>query len=132
MAATPNAAGIERWGHIEPRALSVPAALIFNPHAGQKLGIDTNAGSAEDVQSALRSEGIAFDPWPTQRVGHATELARNAVDEGRQLVIAAGGDGTVNEIAHGLANSDVVDSTRSSAGRENHRRGQGSGDGHGA
>ena len=108
MAATPKTAATERWGYIDPRALSAPAALIFNPHAGQKLGVDTNAGSAEDVQSALRSEGIAFDPWPTQRAGHATELARNAVDEGRQLVIAAGGDGTVNEIAHGLANSDVV------------------------
>jgi YegS/Rv2252/BmrU family lipid kinase len=108
MTATPKIAGTERWGHIDPRALSVPAALIFNPHAGQKLGIDTNAASAEDVQSALRSEGIAFDPWPTERAGHATQLARKAVEEGRQLVIAAGGDGTVNEIAHGLANSDVV------------------------
>lgn len=108
MAATSNTARAERWGHIDPRALSVPAALIFNPHAGQKLGMDTNAGSVEDVQSALRSEGIAFDPWPTQRSGHATELAHQALDEGRQLIIAAGGDGTVNEIAHGLANSDVV------------------------
>jgi YegS/Rv2252/BmrU family lipid kinase len=108
MAAITQAASTERWRRIDPRPLGIPAALIFNPHAGQKLGIDTNAGSAEDVQSALRSEGIAFDPWLTTHAGHATELARKAVEEGRQLVIAAGGDGTVNEIAHGLANSDVA------------------------
>ena len=88
--------------------MSQPAALIFNPHAGQKLGIDTNAGTTEDVQAALRDESIPFDAWPTQRPGHATELARQAVDEGRELVIAAGGDGTVNEIALGLANTNTV------------------------
>lgn len=98
----------ERWGNINIRALRQPAALIFNAHAGHKLGLDTNAGDAEDVQAALRAEGIAFDPWPTQRAGHATELARQAVAEDRQLVIAAGGDGTVNEVAHGLARTQTV------------------------
>src|SRR5262249_2716386 len=98
----------ERWGHIDPRALGQPAALIFNPHAGQKLGIDTNAGPADDVYAALRGQDIPFDAWPTQRAGHATELARQAVVEGRELVIAAGGDGTVNEVALGLANSTTV------------------------
>jgi diacylglycerol kinase (ATP) len=98
----------ERWSRCDPRALSEPAALIFNPHAGQKLGLDTNAGSAEDVQAALRAEGIPFDPRPTDHAGHATELARQAVAEGRHLVIAAGGDGTVNEVAHGLAGTTTV------------------------
>jgi YegS/Rv2252/BmrU family lipid kinase len=82
--------------------------LLFNPNAGHKLGLDTNSASADDVQAALRAEGIRFDPWPTERAGHATELARQAVAEGRELVIAAGGDGTVNEIAHGLANTQTV------------------------
>jgi len=97
-----------RWTHLDVRALRQPAALIFNPHAGQKLGIDTNAGSAEDVQAALRAEDVPFDAWPTQRAGHATELARRAVDEGRELVIGAGGDGTINEIARGLAQTPTV------------------------
>jgi diacylglycerol kinase (ATP) len=56
----------------------------------------------------LRKEDIAFEPRPTERPGHATELARAAVAEGRELVIAAGGDGTVNEVAHGLANTDTA------------------------
>lgn len=85
-----------------------PAALIFNPHAGQKLGLETNPRGATDVQAALQSASIAFDAQPTRYAGHATELAREAVAAGRQLVIAAGGDGTVNEVAHGLANSNVT------------------------
>ncbi|MDQ6672765.1 MAG: diacylglycerol kinase family lipid kinase [Chloroflexota bacterium] len=98
----------ERWGHIDARGLQQPAALVFNPRAGYKLGLDTNAGGEQDVEAALRAEGIAFDAWPTQRAGHGTVLARQAVAEGRELVIAAGGDGTVNEVARGLANTHTV------------------------
>ena len=47
-------------------------------------------------------------PGRTERAGHATDLARQAVAEGRELVIAAGGDGTVNEVAHGLANTQTA------------------------
>src|SRR5919206_4933280 len=97
------ATAAERWQQLDVRRLRQPAALIFNPHAGQKLGLSTNAGSADDVQAALRAEGIPFDPWPTEHAGHATELARQAAAERRELVIAAGGDGTVNEVAQGLA-----------------------------
>ena len=51
--------------------------------------------------------------WPStlglpERAGHATDLARRAVEDGRQLVIGAGGDGTINEIARGLAQSETV------------------------
>jgi YegS/Rv2252/BmrU family lipid kinase len=86
----------------------VPAALIFNPNAGQKLGLSTNTGGPDAVQEALRDAGIAFEPRPTERAGHATELARAAVAEGRGLVIAAGGDGTVGEVAQALAGTDTV------------------------
>ena len=82
--------------------------LIFNPHAGRKLGLETNPGGADDVQAALRTEDIRFDPRPSERAGHAFELAQQAVREGRQLVIAAGGDGTANEVAHGLAGTETV------------------------
>src|SRR5689334_4411933 len=98
----------QRWDHLDIRALRHPAALIFNPNAGHKLGIDTNTSGADDVQAALRGADIPFDAWPTEHAGHATDLAQRAVAEGRELVIAAGGDGTVNETARGLADTPTV------------------------
>lgn len=97
-----------RHAHLDIQALGQPPVLIFNPNSGQKLGMSTNAGGAEEVQEALRSAGVPFDAWPTERAGHATELAQKAVAEGRALVIAAGGDGTVGEVAQALAGTDVI------------------------
>lgn len=44
----------------------------------------------------------------TQSPGHATELARKAVDQNADFVFAVGGDGTVNEVAQGLVGSNVA------------------------
>ena len=46
---------------------------------------------------------------PTSQAGHATELARQAADEGFAKVVAAGGDGTVHEVANGVLQSDRRD-----------------------
>lgn len=44
----------------------------------------------------------------TERAGHATHLARRAVDDGFDVVIVIGGDGTINEAINGLAGTDVA------------------------
>jgi YegS/Rv2252/BmrU family lipid kinase len=85
-----------------------PAALVFNPHAGQKVGMTTNTQGLADVQAALHAEGIPFEVWQTEGPGHATALAQRAVLEGYKVVIAAGGDGTLHEVARGLTHTDVV------------------------
>ena len=95
----------ERWAKLD---LLQPAALVFNPHAGKKVGMSTNTHGLDDVQAALRAEGIPFEPWQTEGPGHATALAQRAVLEGYKVVIAAGGDGTLHEVARGLANTDVA------------------------
>ncbi len=99
---------VGRWSRIDARKLRQPAVLIFNPDAGHKLGVDTNSGGSAQVQEALYNEGITFVARRTERAGQATDVARQAAAEGRELVIAAGGDGTVNEVAHGLANTETV------------------------
>ena len=49
------------------------------------------------------------DALLSERPGQLGELARKAVDEGARLVVAVGGDGTVNEITQGLAGRDGVE-----------------------
>jgi diacylglycerol kinase family enzyme len=55
-----------------------------------------------------QAHGWQVDEWVVTHPGHAQELARAAVAQHYDLVIAAGGDGTVNEVANGLIGSDVV------------------------
>ena len=43
----------------------------------------------------------------TEAQNHATEIGREAIDGGYDVVVAFGGDGTLNEVAHGLAGTDV-------------------------
>ena len=82
---------LQRWATLDLHDLRGPAALIFNPHSGQKFGLHTNVHRLNEVQTALHAEGIPFNLWQTKGPGHATALARRAVLEHRKLVIAAGG-----------------------------------------
>lgn len=58
------------------------------------------------IESALAS-AFDLDVVLTKRGGHATHLARGAAHQGVDLVVALGGDGTVNEVANGLAGTSV-------------------------
>ena len=82
--------------------MSGPTCVIYNPAAGR--------GRAEkllkELQESLHEE-IAFRS--TSRTGHAIELATRAAEEGFAKVVAAGGDGTVHEVANGLLQSDRHD-----------------------
>jgi diacylglycerol kinase family enzyme len=53
----------------------------------------------------LVGHGVRVDVAETHRPGHATALAREAAGRGARIVVAAGGDGTVAEVANGLAGS---------------------------
>ena len=54
------------------------------------------------IEKLLRSLDISFDHRFTEAPNHATALAREAVEQGYQTVVAVGGDGTVNEVVNGL------------------------------
>jgi YegS/Rv2252/BmrU family lipid kinase len=81
------------------------AVLIGNPMAGRKGGLSTNNGTVDDAIAALQDAGLAPEVWLTKGPGEATDLARRAVDEGYEVVIGAGGDGTIEEVAQPLVGS---------------------------
>ncbi len=82
--------------------------LIINPAAGQKAGVTTNPVTVDDVRDLLVRHGIEADVLCTERAEHATELARNAVRDGYERILVAGGDGTVAEVAESLINTRAV------------------------
>ncbi|MBI5877857.1 MAG: diacylglycerol kinase family lipid kinase [Chloroflexi bacterium] len=85
------------------------ARLILNPVAGRG-----RAGTlVDDIRGELRACGIETDLARTRSVRDAVDLAERAHRDGFDLVIAAGGDGTIHEVANGLirASSDGVTGT---------------------
>src|SRR5262245_55424588 len=78
--------------------------VIFNPAAGK--------GQAARRLARLRRQwGERVDFQPTDAAGHAVELARQAAESGYRTVAAAGGDGTVHEVANGLLLGQPTDVT---------------------
>jgi diacylglycerol kinase family enzyme len=77
--------------------------VIFNPVAGRR-----RATALWRVLDLLVENGIKIEVAETQYAGHATLLARDAAREGLGLVVAAGGDGTIAEVANGLLGSPTA------------------------
>ena len=74
------------------------ALVIVNPASGGgQTGRDWSGH-----ERTIRAAGLDCDCVLTQSPGQATGLARDAVREGRPLVVAAGGDGTMNEVVNGF------------------------------
>jgi diacylglycerol kinase (ATP) len=81
------------------------ALIIYNPTSGHRR--HQRLSDLAQAVKILKTAGIRADLAETTHPGAATELARQAVCEGRDLVIACGGDGTNNEVVNGLAGSQV-------------------------
>jgi len=79
--------------------------FIVNPKAGitpkSKVVIELLAGNI--IPSSRFIPEVIF----TERAGHATEIAKDAVERGVDIVVASGGDGTVNEVACAMVNTGI-------------------------
>ncbi len=72
--------------------------IIVNPAAGSR-----NGGLFDAVVRRLHDKGAFVRCFDTERPGHATELAERCAREAyADVIVAAGGDGTINEVARGL------------------------------
>lgn len=76
--------------------------VIFNPIAGQRR--ITRLWRVLDI---LIANGVKVEVIKTLGPGHATALAQESAKLGSRMVVAAGGDGTVAEVANGLLGSDT-------------------------
>src|SRR5260221_1931688 len=77
------------------------AMLIQKPNAGS--GGNGWRRLVDEARQLLSQNGIQAELAETTGPGHATEIAQKATRDGRELVIACGGDGTLNEVVNGLA-----------------------------
>lgn len=83
----------------------MPSALmLINPISGTR----DKKGICDLTASRMKAAGIDLDIAYTQHKGHGAELARNASGNGTDIVIVAGGDGTVNEVASALMHTDTA------------------------
>ena len=72
--------------------------VILNPVAGKGNGARVQA----HLEDNLKSLGLEYEIILTERPEHATELAKNASLKGFDVIVAACGDGTVNEVINGI------------------------------
>ena len=81
------------------------ARFIFNPHSGR----NRRNPYLRDLATAFIGEHrLDASIVTTERPRHATELAAQAVADGCNLVVAIGGDGTMNEVATALVGTPAV------------------------
>src|SRR6266487_1132466 len=81
------------------------AIIIANPTAGSYV---QHAHQIQETITFLRSSGWLAELKLTQAAGDARNLAREAVQQGINVVVAVGGDGTINEIIQELAGSETA------------------------
>ncbi len=87
---------------LEISGSSTWAKVIVNPVAGA-------GGTARKwplIRERLKTLGLRFEHEITEASGHAVELARNAAGKGYDLMVAVGGDGTINEVVNGIYHAD--------------------------
>jgi diacylglycerol kinase (ATP) len=85
---------------------SVP--VIFNASAGSKLRLTDDGTTPESVRDLFARHGVSAQVVATKSSADARRAARDAVRSGQSTVVAAGGDGTVGDVATELLDSDVA------------------------
>lgn len=91
--------------------------LITNEEEMWKLIINPTAGSGKaakklaEVESKLKLAAIDFETVKTESKGHATVLAKTAIENGFRKILVLGGDGTNHEVMNGIMQQKVVETT---------------------
>ena len=76
--------------------------LLHNPTAGQR------PAAIAQIEAELRARGAEVEVAPTARAGDGVRIARRAAESRADVLLACGGDGTLNEAVNGLAGSNTA------------------------
>lgn len=77
--------------------------FIVNPKAGTNL----QKHIRNSIDNHLNHKKFEYGIWLTREEGHASALARKAIEDGYEFVVAVGGDGSINEVASVLMGTQV-------------------------
>src|SRR4051794_32445338 len=80
------------------------AAVIYNPIAGR---LTRRHHLLQRIIEDLRKAGTRARLIPTTGPNTAADLTARIIEEGVELILVAGGDGTINEVANGMIHSHV-------------------------
>ena len=79
------------------------ARIIYNPTSGKQFKREL-----PDALIKLEKAGYETSAYATEKIGDAKLEAERAMHENYDVLIAAGGDGTLNEVVNGIAESLIV------------------------
>ena len=82
----------------------ITVQAIINPISG----VGSKRKIPKMIQEMCKEKGYALTISFTQYPGHASELTHQAIEEGVNIIIAVGGDGTVNEIARAMVHAEAT------------------------
>jgi len=78
--------------------------FIVNPKAGTNL----QKHIRDSIDNNLNHKNFEYGIWLTEHEGHAAELTTKALEDGYEIIVAVGGDGSINEVASALVGSSAV------------------------
>ncbi len=83
-----------------------PQRIVFivNPKAGTNL----QKHIRDSIDKHLNHKKFEYGIWLTKKEGHAAELAKKAIEEGYEIIVAVGGDGSINEVSSALVGSQAI------------------------
>jgi diacylglycerol kinase (ATP) len=81
------------------------ATIIYNPMSGRK---GRRTEKAQEMVRLLKARGITAEARATTAPNDATRLAREAIQEGSDILVSYGGDGTLNEVIQPMVGSPAV------------------------
>jgi len=106
----PAAPGIARGDDAAPSRLLATRRIlvIWNPAAGEKAGLPTNTASIEDIRRVMAAHGLGDELFESPSAEAAAARVDAAVSDGYDVVVAAGGDGTVRSVAERLLERETA------------------------